>query len=359
MEPISVQVVTEDPDRCSKDLQLLRSIPSLDVSTLSPLKFMLNSGRVNFNAVAVLELPFIQENEVEFMEVLSRSQFSVPMVIVSDEPLRYLPYARGGRISIVPREPGYSSELPEAIMSAYRYSRDIAEKAIFERRLQEYSQYLETINKIMEHDIGDLNQAILTFSELLKKSNMQPNMKIVESIIEQSKTVANLINSFATLAHLAKGNVEELSMEAKLLDDAINEGIKEFSSITGDRFDKRIEVDGSVRVIADSSLPQLFRHIASYVKTMNPECNHFEITVYESFALENTVSVTISPRGRFASVLPKYMKHIEDLNALLKGNVDLMSMVILSRRYGGSISLNVSESGGKEYNFITVALPKV
>lgn len=357
MEKIAVQVVTEDPQRYESDIELLRSIPDFNVETVSPLKFMLSSGRDSYHSVALLEFPFVQENEAEFMEVLSRENTSYPLVVVSDEPLRYLQYARNGRFSIVPREPGYSSELPDAIVTAYRFSKSMSEKTVVENRLKEYSQYLETINMILEHDIGDLNQAILTFSELLKNSSAQPDMCIVDSIISQSKAVASLINSFATLARMARGNVEELSMEFRPLLGAVKEGVSRFSAETGVQFNIRNELKEEVSVLADSSFEELFFHTASYVRTINADENNFDVICFDSFTLEDTVSVTITPRGRFSSVFPIHMKHMDDLSELLKGNVDVMSMVILCKRYGAHLSLNASESGGKEYSFVTVSLP--
>ncbi len=353
---ISVQVVTEDEAKYRHDIESLSSVQGMSATAASPLSFVLNLHSVGFGTVAVLELPFVQENEKELMQLLLSSG-SLPVVIITDEPMRYLGYAGKGTVQIVVREPGYTKHLPDAVAAAYEGSRLILERDTLERRLQEYTQYLETINKIMEHDIGDMNQAILTFSELLKGSATPLNRKIIDNILGQSKTVGNLINSFSKLAQLAKGSVEEMTVKPQDLGASAKEGIAKFRSEDGRNSISSDQVQAGITVMADAHLPDLFEHAASFVAGMNPSVSRFDVSAKEGLTLNSSVIVTIAPEGLPAGSMPKSISSADDMDTLLRGNADLMAVIMLSRRYGGSVSIHVTEHVGKTFNFVTILLP--
>lgn len=353
---ISVQVITEYEEKHSQDISSLSSVPGISASPVSPLSFLLSLHSMSFGTVALLELPFMQENEKEFIGLLTTAS-QLPVVVVTDEPLKYLGYAKRGTVQIVMREPGYTNHLADAVKAAHESASLIVEKGMLEKRLQEYAQYLETINKIMEHDIGDMNQAILTFSELLKGSATPVNRKIIDNILSQSKTVGNLINSFSKLAQLAKGSVEEMAVKPQSLRASASEGIGRFGNDNGKHFKSAIHLQDGLYVMADSHLPELFEHAASFVASMNPGFEKFDVISREGLSLESSTAVTIAPEGLPANLMPKSMAHVDDMDTLLRGNADLMAVIMLSRRYGGSVSISVSEHEGKDCNFLTILLP--
>lgn len=353
---ITVKVVTENEAKHLHDAEILSSVPGMQASKVSPLEFVMTLHSIAFGTVAVLELPFIQENEREFIGLVT-STTQVPIVIITDEPLKYLNYAGRGTVQIVMREPGYANHLPGAVRAAYDAAALIAERNTLERRLQEYAQYLETINKIMEHDVGDMNQAILTFSELLKGATKPANRKIVDNILSQSKTVGNLINSFSKLAQLAKGSVEEMTVKPQDLAKSAAEGIMRFRGEDGVKFNASVTVQDGLSVLADSHLPDLFEHAASFVASTNPSFERFEANGKEALTLNRSAVVTIAPEGLSLSHMPKSLSRVDDMDTLLRGNADLMAVIMLSRRYGGSVSISVTEHKGKDCNFLTILLP--
>lgn len=353
---LQVQVVTEDEAKYRHDIDCISSIPGMRASPVTPLSFVLSLHSMGFGSVAVLEFPFMQESEKEFLSLLTATG-NVPVVIVTDEPLKYLNYAGKGTVQIVMREPGYTNHLPDAVRASYEGAALVVERNTLERRLHEYTQYLETINKIMEHDIGDLNQAILTFSELLRGTAAPQNRKIIDNILAQSKTVGNLINSFSKLAQLAKGSVEEMTVKPQNLSSSAKEGIAKFGNENGRRIHSSVSMHDDLSVLADAHLPDLFEHAVSFVAGMNRSFDKFDVSAREALTLKSSVVVTIAPDGLPANPMPKSMSRVDDMDTLLRGNADLMAVIMLSKRYDGSVSISVSEHEGKAYNFVTILLP--
>lgn len=353
---IMVQVITEFEEKYRHDIESLSSVPGIHAVAESPLSFVLSLHSLSFGTVAVLELPFVQENEKEFIGLVN-SAAQRPIVIVTDEPLKYLSYAGRGTVQIVMREPGYTNHLPDAVRAAYEASTLITERDTLEKRLHEYAQYLETINKIMEHDIGDMNQAILTFSELLRGTASPANRKIIDNILGQSKTVGNLINSFSKLAQLARGSIEDLTVKPQDMALAVSEGVSRFGGENGRRVQSATHLQDGLSVVADMHLSDLFEHAISFVANMNPAFSRFDVNAREGLTLNRSVVVTISPEGLPPNLIPKSMAHVDDMDTLLRGNADLMAVIMLSRRYGGSVSIGVTEFSGKDCNFLTILLP--
>ncbi|MEM3851421.1 MAG: hypothetical protein QXP70_00255 [Methanomassiliicoccales archaeon] len=356
-KPLHVLLVTEDKQKVKDDIEFLGSLPGLSLNVISPMNFIMAAGGPDPGRVALLEFPFVNEDEQQFLTMLGTSFQHLPIVVVTADPLLYLNYTQGGRVTLVVREPGYRYRLLEAMRAARETATALAERELIRKRLEEYSHYLEMINKIMEHDIGDLNQAILTFSELLQRSQTPVNSQLVANIISEAKTVASLINSFSSLTHLAKGNVQDLSMESREMLRALEEGLEAFKVETGKMCMRMVEIPANIKVVADVSLPSLFKHAAAYVSTVNAEAAELEVRVHEGFALERTVSVTISPKGGGHTHMPATMKHLDDVDELLGGNVDLMSVMILSKRYGGTVSVNSSGLSNGGCSFLSISLP--
>ncbi len=350
-----VHIVTEYEEKHRQDMDSLAAVPGFRADAVSPLSFVLSLHSLGFGSVAVLELPFVQENERELLDLLTSS--AVPAVIVTDEPLRYLGYTGKGTVQIVMREPGYTNHLPGAVRAAHEAAALIVERNTLEKRLQEYAQYLETINKIMEHDIGDMNQAILTFSELLRGSASPANRNIIDNILSQSKTLGNLINSFSRLAQLARGNVEEMTVKPQELAASATEGICKYRSESGRDFTSEISIREGILVMADAHLSDLFQHSASLVAGMNPSCDRYTVSTRDGLSLNSSVAVLMAPEGLPGNLMPKSMAHVEDMDALLRGNADLMAVIMLSRRYGGSASISQADFGGKGCSFLTILLP--
>ncbi len=353
---LQVYVVTEDEAKYRHDIDCISSIPGMRASSLSPLSYALSLHSIGFGSVAVLELPFMQESEKEFLSLLTATA-NLPFVIVTDEPLKYLNYAGKGTVQIVMREPGYTNHLPDAVKASYEGAALIVERNTLEKRLHEYAQYLEMINKIMEHDIGDLNQAILTFSELLRGAAAPQNRKIIDNILIQSKTVGNLINSFSKLAQLAKGSVEEMTVKPQDILSSAKEGMAKSGNENGRHIASSVSMQENISVLADAHLPDLFEHAVSFVAGMNRAFDKFHVTAREALTLKRSVVVTIAPEGLPANPMPKSMSRVDDMDTLLRGNADLMAVIMLSKRYEGSVSISVSEHEGKAYNFVTILLP--
>ncbi len=352
---ILVQVITEYEEKHRHDIESISSVPGMQAVPVTPLSFVMSMHSMGFGTVAVLELPFVQENEKEFINLLTAS--SLPVVIVTDDPLGYLNYTSRGTVRLVMREPGYTNHLPDAVRAAHEASALIVERDALEKRLQEYNQYLETINKIMEHDIGDMNQAILTFSELLRGSSAVPSSKIVDNILIQSKTVGNLINSFSKLAQLARGSVEEMTVKPQELSRSAMEGIGRLGIDNSRKLESSAHIQDGLVVLGDSHLPDLFEYALSFVASMNPTFEKFDITAREGLTLNSSVVVTIVPNGLPANLMPKSIARVDDMDTLLRGNADLMAVIMLSKRYGGSVSIGVTAHEGRNCNFLTILLP--
>ncbi len=354
---IDVVVVSENGSDRDQDLLALSSVHEFNVSASTPLSTMLSLHSSNYGTVAVLELPFLQESEDEFLEILLNGPSATPAVLVTDEPVKYLRYLGRGTVKLVLREPGYRNALPDAIKDASNGAKIVFERDALEKRLKEYAQYLEIINKIMEHDIGDLNQAILTFSELLGRSEGKVGGQLIGNIIAQSKTVGNLINAFSNLARLAKGNVEEVAFRARSLRNEIETGVGRFLAEAGEKYD--VSVDGAVEesVLGDTQLSNLFEYSLALVSSMQKDVKRFDISVKEETALQRSAAITISPRGLPKQSIPRVMSHVDDIDTLLRGNVDLMAVVILTRRYGGNASIGTLEIEGRTATFLNILLP--
>ena len=354
---IDVVVVSESGSDNQEDLKALSSVPGLNVSASTPLMLMLSLHSINFGTVAVLELPFLQESEEEFLEILLKGPSPVPAVLVTDEPVKYLRHLGRGTVKLVLREPGYLNSLPDSIKDASDGARVVFERDALEKRLQEYAQYLEIINKIMEHDIGDLNQAILTFSELLGRTEGKVSKHLIDNIIAQSKTVGNLINAFSNLARLAKGNVQELAFRVHPLKQEIDDGVEKFASESGREYNVAINCSKDESVLGDAQLSNLFEYSLALLASIQKDTNSFDIDVREETALQKSAVITISPRGVPKSSIPRVMSHVDDIDTLLRGNVDLMAVTILTRRYGGNASIGTLEVGGRNVTFLTIMLP--
>lgn len=350
-------VVSESGSDNEEDLKMLSSIPGLSVSASTPLSMMLSLHSINYGTVAVLELPFLQESEEEFLGILLKGPSPVPAVLVTDEPVKYLRHLGRGTVNLVMREPGYRNALPDAIKDASDVARVISERDALEKRLQEYAQYLEIINKIMEHDIGDLNQAILTFSELLGRTEGKVSKHLIDNIIAQSKTVGNLINAFSNLARLAKGNIQELAFGIHSLKDEITAGVARFVSESGSEYRVSVNCKGKESVLGDAQLSNLFEYSLALLGSIQRETRNFDIDVREETALQKSAVITVSPGGVPKQSIPRVMSHVDDIDTLLRGNVDLMAVMILTRRYGGNASIGTLEVEGKTATFLTILLP--
>lgn len=357
LESVDVVVVSESASDNAEDLDALSSIPGFQVSSSTPLSLMLSLHSLNYGTVAVLELPFLQESEEEFLGILLKGPSPVPAVLVTDEPAKYLRHLGRGTVQLVLREPGYRNSLPDAIRDASNGARVISERDALEKRIQEYAQYLEIINKIMEHDIGDLNQAILTFSELLGRTEGKVSKHLIDNIIAQSKTVGNLINAFSNLARLAKGNVEELAFRVHLLRDSIDAGVGKFLSEYGSNYEVAVNCGRNESVLGDAQLSNLFEYSLGLLTSIQKETRHFEVDVKEEIALQKSAVITISPEGIPKHKIPRVMSHVDDMDTLLRGNVDMMAVMILIKRYGGNASIGTLDVDGRLMTFLTLLLP--
>jgi signal transduction histidine kinase len=357
LESVDVVIVSESASDNAEDRDALSSVPGFQVSSSTPLSLMLSLHSLNYGTVAVLELPFLQESEEEFLGILLKGPSPVPAVLVTDDPSKYLRHLGRGTVQLVLREPGYRNSLPDAIRDASNGARVISERDALEKRIQEYAQYLEIINKIMEHDIGDLNQAILTFSELLGRTEGKVSKHLVDNIIAQSKTVGNLINAFSNLARLAKGNVEELAFRVNLLRESIDIGVGKFLSEYGSNYEVTVNCGRDESVLGDAQLSNLFEYSLGLLTNIQKETRHFEVDVKEETALQKSAVITISPQGIPKHKIPRVMSHVDDIDALLRGNVDMMAVMILIRRYGGNASIGTLDVDGRPMTFLTLLLP--
>ena len=356
MENIGVVVVSEGEDRHREDASYLSSLPGFQVTETTPVSFLISMNTQAYGTVALLELPFLQENEEEFLRIHLQSN-TMPTVLLTDEPVRYLRYLGKGTVQLVLREPGYRDSLPRAIKDASDGARIIMERYTLEKRLAEYTQYLESINKIMEHDIGDLNQAILTFSELLNRTENSVGKKLTDNIIAQSKTVGNLINTFSKLTKLAKGNMEDVTFRPRSLGEAISEGSKRFRESFGHDYSVTIECPDNFTVSGDVHLSDLFEHSLSLLNSLQKGCRRFDIAAKEELSLMRSTLVTITPEGFPRNRVPKVISDVGDIDTLLRGNVDIMAVMILSRRYGGNVTIGTVEDGGAYSNFLSLLMP--
>jgi signal transduction histidine kinase len=356
MENIDVVVVSEGEDRHREDVSYLSSLPGFHVTETTPLSFLVSTGPAGYGTVALLELPFLQENEEEFLRIHFQSN-KAPTVLVTDEPVRYLRYLGSGTVQLLLREPGYRDSLPKAVRDASEGARIIMERDTLEKRLEEYTQYLESINKIMEHDIGDLNQAILTFSELLNRTENRVGRQLVDNIIAQSKTVGNLINAFSKLTKLAKGNMEEIAFRPRSLGEAIREGSNRFRENFGHSCTVTVECPENLTVNGDAQLSELFEHSLSLLNNLQKGCRRFDIAAKEELSMMRSTMVTITPEGLPRNRVPKVISHVDDIDTLLRGNVDVMAVMILGRRYGGNVTIGTVEDGGAYSNFLSLLMP--
>ena len=87
------------------------------------------------------------------------------------------------------------------------------------------------------------------------------------------------------------------------------------------------------------------------------ETRNFDIDVREETALQKSAVITVSPGGVPKQSIPRVMSHVDDIDTLLRGNVDLMAVMILTRRYGGNASIGTLEVEGKTATFLTILLP--
>jgi len=350
---IQVYIIADSEKKWDRDREVLAQYREFDVRAIPPEKLVASLDSISSSSVLVFELPFDEGYEDELLDLLSAADSKLPVVLVTDDPVRYIKRMDNGLIRIVFREFGYWDYLSASIKSARRTSEMISEKEMLQKRLREYVEYLETINKIMEHDIGDLNQAILTFAELLRHSAKSVTQDVLDSIIKQSRTVGNLIDSFAELARLAKGNTEDMLIRPMPLKDAVMQGVAHSIS-TG--MNMQADLRGDFSVPADAHLPELFEHASSYVIGING-IKTLYVGISEGLALRKSARITISATPPEQGTMPTTLSHMEDINTLLRGNVDIMAMIMLCRRYGGSASICNSGKGGEKSTSITIMLP--
>ncbi|MBX8631444.1 MAG: hypothetical protein KIY12_06090 [Thermoplasmata archaeon] len=354
MEDISVVLVGEAGAEHRGDCSYISSLHGYTVSETTPVSFMLNS--INYGTVVVIELPFLHENEEEFLRIVFEAPH-IPVVLLTDEPLKYLRYLGRGTVQLVVREPGYQSAIPKAITDAMEGARIIHERDVLEKRLKEYAQYLESINRIMEHDVGDLNQAILTFSELLNRSENRTTKPLIDNIISQSKTVGNLINSFSKLARIAKGNVEDITLRARPLSEAVDQGVSRFIRDMGSDYSVQVECPGDMRVTGDAQLPDLFEYSLSLLSNLQKGCRHYAVSAREEKGLNPSTLITISPDGMARKAAPRILSSVDDIDTLLRGNMDVLAVMMLSRRYGGTVTVGRVEDAGRNSSFLSLLLP--
>jgi PAS domain S-box-containing protein len=215
--------------------------------------------------------------------------------------------------------------------------RDITEKREGENDLIRKKEFIETMNKILSHDLTNNFSVILSALRILHRldpDGIDKHEEIVSAIEKESRKGISIINRIRGLRSTIEN---EQNLRIYNLKDVIR-SVSNQSSIF-------IEVYGEGKALADSLLPNIFENIFNNA-IKHGEAGKIEITIEEKVKEQKTI-VKIKNDGD--PIEKEILHHIfqEGVKSEKTGNTGIGLSIVQKtiQRYGGNIKVKNLEEG--------------